>query len=130
MLQEYCVVGTTSEVSDWHIVVRCHRRWTEGAGFLRPGVFGTGLARLLPRVVDGSALWRRHCFRNLAEKLLQTGHPGRSELLARYRHVHVEIGVSGPQFLRMIFAPLGGTDQPFLFRVPASEHNRPLRLPT
>ena len=29
----------------------------------------------------------------------------------------------------MIFAPLGGTDQSFLFRVPASDHNRPLGLP-
>src|SRR5258708_39958909 len=110
MLQEHGVVGTTSEVSHWHIAVRCRRRWAEGAGFLRPGVFGTRLACLLPRVVYGSALRRRHRLRDFADKLLQTGHPGGSELLAGYGHVHVEIGVSGPQFLRMIFAPLSGTD--------------------
>src|SRR6267378_7590574 len=129
MLEEHGVVGTTAEVSHWHITVRCRRRWAEGAGFLRPGVFGTGPARLLPCVVYGSALRRRHRLRNLADKLFQTGHPGGSELLTGYGHVHVEIGVSVPQFLRMIFAPLGGTDQSFFFRVPASEHDRPLGLP-
>src|SRR5207302_3997373 len=110
MLQEHGVVGTTAEVSHRHITVRCRRRWAEGAGFLRTRVFRTGLACLLPRVVDGSALRRRNRFCNLADKLLQTGHPRSSELLTRYRHVHVEIGVSDPQFLHMIFAPLGGTD--------------------
>src|SRR6202521_6480962 len=126
MLQEHGVIGATAEVSHWHIAVRRRRRRTEGAGFLRPGVFGTGLARLLPRVVYGSALRRRHRLRDLADKPFQTGHPGSSKLLAGYRHVHVEIGVGVPQFLRMLFAPLGGTDQSFLFSVPASEHNRPL----
>src|SRR6266436_10427413 len=110
MLEEHGVVGTTAEVSHRHITVRCRRRWAEGAGFLWPRVFGTGLARLLPRVIHGSALRRRHRLCNLADKFFQTGHPGGSELLAGYGHVHVEIGVSGPQFLGVIFAPLGGTD--------------------
>src|SRR5260370_15404075 len=115
MLQEHGVVGTTAEVSHWHIAVRCRRRRTEGAGFLGPGVLGAGLARLLPRVVHGSALGRRHRLRNFADKIFQTWHSGGSELLTGNRHVHVEIAVSRPPFLRMSFAPLRRTHYTFLF---------------
>src|SRR5260370_41752322 len=106
MLQEHGVVGTTAEVSHWHIAVRCRRRRTEGAGFLGPGVLGAGLARLLPPVVPGSALGRRHPLRNFADKLFQNWHSGGSELLTGNRHVHVEIALGGPQFLPLTFAPL------------------------
>ena len=34
------------------------------------------------------------------------------------------------QFFSVIFAPFGRTDQAFLFRVPTSDHNRSLRLPS
>src|SRR5208337_9356 len=129
MLQEHRVIGATTQIAHRNIALHRRRWWTESAVFLRPAVLRTWLTRLFPRVVHGSAIGRWHRLRDLPDKLFQRGHAGGSELLAGYRDVHIEIRGSIPQFLRVIFAPLGGTNQSFFFRVPASDHNRPLRLP-
>src|SRR5438309_11803433 len=106
MLQKHSVVRTAAKIAHGNIVVRCGGRWAESAGFLWPGVIRTWLAGLLPCVVHSSTLGGWHGLCDLPDKFLQTGHARCAEFLARYGHIHVEIGGRILQILGVFFAPL------------------------